>query len=64
MTYLIPIPQRHIRRGTTRTKYQTLHKATRPNVGSTPNIIRLSPHRGLILWEIVTGDFASLHPRL
>jgi len=24
----------------------------------------LSPHQGLILWGIVTGDFASLHPRL
>ena len=24
----------------------------------------LSPRRGLILWGIVTGDFASLHPRL
>ena len=24
----------------------------------------LSPHRGLILWWIVTGDFASLQPKI
>ncbi|MBQ7589180.1 MAG: hypothetical protein IJU47_00645 [Verrucomicrobia bacterium] len=45
---------------------QWIHRepVTEPNVSITPNIIRLSPHRGLILWGIVTGDFASLHPRL